>query len=322
MALQPPAPGKHYLVSVGLFTFVEKSIGLYFKKQASYFHLVEAFFHPLRSLVSHQMRLLLFIITLCLLETPAYCQQKPITVTATSYNGPDVILSVRNTGFCPYTIVLTCELTNMTSSVPLPLRVVVQPSKKTTTLARLTPMPGRPSHYSFNYRYYLGNSMVAPTTEYVYSLPFEEGKEYTVIQSNNGSFSHMNKQAIDFQMPENTVVCATRNGVVVELRQDSNSGCPDVSCKDQGNYITVYHQDGSYASYVHFRQNGSLVQLGQQVAKGEPIGYSGNTGWSSGPHLHFEVDAPSETERISLPVTFGVAGQLLKELQKGSTYKR
>jgi murein DD-endopeptidase MepM/ murein hydrolase activator NlpD len=256
-------------------------------------------------------------------ETTADGQQKPVLVTATDYSGTATILTAQNLGFCPYTILLTCDLTHMNSSVALPFRKVVVPSKKKVVLARLTPEPGQAYKYTFNYHYYLGNTTApASTTPYVYSLPFEDGKTYKVIQGSNGTFSHTNKQAIDFQMPENTVVCAAREGVVAEIRQDSNTGCADRSCKDQGNYIIVFHEDGSYATYVHFRQNGSLVQLGQQVSKGEPIGYSGNTGWSSGPHLHFEVDVPGEPEKVSIPVQFSVGGQTLDALQQGMSYKK
>ena len=260
---------------------------------------------------------------LCFLYGTAHGQEKPVLVTATNYNGTATILAAQNNGFCPYTILLTCDLTNMRSSVELPLRKVVVPSREKVILARLTPEPGQAYKYTFNYHYYLGNTITPPSTAaYIYSLPFERGKEYRVIQGNNGTFSHTNKQAVDFQMPENSIVCAARDGVVSELKQNSGTGCSDQSCKDQGNYIIVFHEDGSYATYFHFRQNGSLVQLGQRVTKGEPIGYSGNTGWTSGPHLHFEVDIPGEPEKISVPVKFSVAGKSLEELKQGMSYKK
>jgi murein DD-endopeptidase MepM/ murein hydrolase activator NlpD len=52
--------------------------------------------------------------------------------------------------------------------------------------------------------------------------------------------------------------------------------------------------------YAHLRQGGSLVRTGQLVARGEPLGLSGNVGLSMLPHLHFHVQSRSHT----LPVSF------------------
>jgi murein DD-endopeptidase MepM/ murein hydrolase activator NlpD len=267
------------------------------------------------------------IILTALLSTPASTtfsqSQSPITVTAQDYGRSGVTISAQNSGYCPYTVVLTCDLQHMQSSSALPLRKLVLPAGKKVTLTHLTPEAGQAYRYNYSFKSYQGNTITPflPGNS-IYALPFEAGKEYRVIQANNGTFSHQGKQAIDFQMPENSIVCAARSGVVVAVKQDSNTGCPEAVCKDQGNYITVYHEDGTFATYVHFRQHGSLAQPGQSVAQGQAIGYSGNTGWSSGPHLHFEVDAPGEPEKRSIPVKFNLPNQTPSELQPGMSYKR
>ncbi|MBX0289588.1 M23 family metallopeptidase [Hymenobacter sp. HSC-4F20] len=107
---------------------------------------------------------------------------------------------------------------------------------------------------------------------------------------------------------------------MAEVKQDSNPGCPLSTCKEQGNYIVIFHEDGTYATYVHFRHEGSLVQPGQTVTKGQPIGYSGNTGWSSGPHLHFEVDTPGEPDKATVPVKFSAGGEVVDQLLQGQRY--
>lgn len=266
----------------------------------------------------------LIVGTLVAQATVAYGQEKkPIEISYVDYKGSGVIVSAQNNGFCPYTVVINFDLLNMQPSAKMPVRKVVVPAKKKIVLVRLTPIPGQRYSYKYEYQYFVGNADDAkPNTDFAYSLPYEQGKEYLVMQGNNGLFSHANKQAVDFSMPENSIVCAARAGVVIEIKQDSNTGCADANCKDQGNYITVYHEDGSFATYYHFRQNGSKVQLGQQVAQGEAIGYSGNTGFSNGPHLHFEVDVPTEANKTTIPVKFAVAGQTLPELQQGVMYKR
>ncbi|MDR2471223.1 MAG: M23 family metallopeptidase [Treponema sp.] len=59
-----------------------------------------------------------------------------------------------------------------------------------------------------------------------------------------------------------------------------------------GNYIIIRHQHGFYTRYAHLLS--LRVETGQQVKKGETIGYIGNTGRSTGPHLHYEVHIGSD----------------------------
>ena len=54
-----------------------------------------------------------------------------------------------------------------------------------------------------------------------------------------------------------------------------------------GNYVMIYHSNGTYTLYAHM--SSLAVTAGQTVTKGDTIGYVGSTGWSTGPHLHFEI---------------------------------
>jgi murein DD-endopeptidase MepM/ murein hydrolase activator NlpD len=54
-----------------------------------------------------------------------------------------------------------------------------------------------------------------------------------------------------------------------------------------GNYIMIYHSNGTSTLYAHM--SSLAVSAGDTVTKGETIGYVGSTGWSTGPHLHFEI---------------------------------
>jgi hypothetical protein len=66
--------------------------------------------------------------------------------------------------------------------------------------------------------------------------------------------------------------------------------------------------DGTFAAYIHLVQNGSVVNEGDVVTEGQLIGYSGNTGNSSGPHLHFHVWRTYISQNgfsgVQLPVRF------------------
>ena len=160
-------------------------------------------------------------------------------------------------------------------------------------------------------------------TEYAYTLPFEMNSEYEVTQSSNGGFSHQNKHSYDFKMPLGSAIHAARSGIVVQVKEDSNSGCGSWECSNQGNFILIYHDDGTFAAYYHLYQNGALVNLGDSVADGQLIGYSGNTGWSTGPHLHFEVYLPVFRKDQTIRPKFKLKlNSKPKYLMKNQVYKR
>ncbi|TAF48788.1 MAG: M23 family metallopeptidase, partial [Sphingobacteriia bacterium] len=124
---------------------------------------------------------------------------------------------------------------------------------------------------------------------------------------------------LDFTMPEGTAVHAARSGVVIQLVDKNNQGCGNETCKNFNNYINILHDDGSIANYSHLQQNGVSCQLGQRVNAGDRIGWSGNTGWSTGPHLHFIVFLPQFGKVVSQDTYFLVKGQKTL-LQEGSSY--
>ena len=71
-----------------------------------------------------------------------------------------------------------------------------------------------------------------------------------------------------------------------------------------GNFVRVRHDDGSEAVYLHLKQGSVSVRVGQRVAVGSPLALSGNTGNSSGPHLHFVVQRATEAGLVSIPYEF------------------
>ncbi|MBL4669207.1 MAG: M23 family metallopeptidase [Flavobacteriales bacterium] len=140
---------------------------------------------------------------------------------------------------------------------------------------------------------------------YIYTIPYQEGKKYSLDQGYGGNFSHFMKgktHALDFTMPEGTLICAAREGLVIFVKDDSNKRGKTIKYQAFGNYITIYHKDGSLANYFHLQKKGSKVKVGDKVSAGQVIALSGNTGWSSGPHLHFQVfsfDEKMEVKSIS-----------------------
>lgn len=56
-----------------------------------------------------------------------------------------------------------------------------------------------------------------------------------------------------------------------------------------GNYIIINHNNGYYSTYAHMNGFASGIKVGSTVSRGQIIGYVGSTGYSTGPHLHFEI---------------------------------
>lgn len=144
-------------------------------------------------------------------------------------------------------------------------------------------------------------------SSYIYTLPFEHKKKVFLVQGYESVlFSHKGEKALDFKVKVGTKVCAARAGVVFAMRSDSDKKGLKPENLSDGNYIFIRHDDGSEANYWHFKTGGVLVNVGDTVNTGQLIGYSGNTGYSAFPHLHFEVrgiDAATGSN-VQLPTRF------------------
>lgn len=137
-----------------------------------------------------------------------------------------------------------------------------------------------------------------------HAIPFRAGTETKVVQAYSDQRTHKEDEAfsIDFKCKPGTVVVATKSGVVWNARQDSNRGCDDPSCQGDANFVIIDHGDGTFSEYHHLQQYGALVEPGETVCRGEAIGLCGNTGYSSGPHLHYAVtDLTRRTVPTRLP---------------------
>jgi murein DD-endopeptidase MepM/ murein hydrolase activator NlpD len=126
-------------------------------------------------------------------------------------------------------------------------------------------------------------------SSYIYWLPYKKGIRHLFIQGANSSFSHKGELSFDFKMKKGSKICAARPGVVTGTKYDSDKGGLKDEYLDDGNHIIVQHDDGSTGHYWHLEQNGVLVKVGETVKKGQLIGYSGNTGYTAFPHLHFQI---------------------------------
>lgn len=136
-----------------------------------------------------------------------------------------------------------------------------------------------------------------------------------IEQGWGGGYSHRdpeNRYGIDFAADIGTEVIAARAGTVMEIEAGfAQAGRDPSGDAARANFVRIAHADGSMALYAHLDAGGVLVREGQRVRKGETIGRSGNTGFTTGPHLHFAVQVNRGMRLESIPFRmFGPQGIL------------
>ncbi len=196
------------------------------------------------------------------------------------------------------------ESVNLVAEPALPLRFVLAPGERRLVATLRRVVPTRAMRYSYRYTHGPGDPLAVHDDKTAYLLPYAHGSKHVLTQGYFGRTTHARMNALDFDLPEGTPVHAARAGIVREIREDATKGGPDLAAED-GNYIRVQHDDGTWAVYAHLKPLGVSVKIGQRVAAGERIGYSGATGLASGPHLHFAVLRASwSADAITLPTRF------------------
>ena len=231
----------------------------------------------------------------------------------TRAQGPEQELVAENDGPAPITVYVTLSGENYASDRAWPATAVIPPYSA-TALGRVFSADRAAGGYNFLFRYshHFGRVDAVHDADAVYRLPFQEGHSYAVTQAYGGRLtSHNNREnlyAVDFAMPRGTPVVAARAGVVIDATLKYQEGGFDIRYLDKANTVAIAHDDGTVAEYAHLSPGAGYVAVGQRVAAGDLIGHSGNTGYSSGPHLHFIVSRPAVSDgkvaRESVPVVF------------------
>ena len=126
---------------------------------------------------------------------------------------------------------------------------------------------------------------------YLYRLPYAGDVSFPIIQGYDAKLSHHGAErfTLDFGMPVGTPVHAARDGVVVLVEDSHAVGCAREECGRLANFVVVLHSDGTTGEYFHLERGSVALRVGDRVARGQPLARSGNTGYSTAPHLHFGV---------------------------------
>ncbi|QPK62456.1 M23 family metallopeptidase [Methylomonas sp. LL1] len=199
------------------------------------------------------------------------------------------------------------EHDGVTATPPLPQRFLLEPgrSKNLFTVKAVDQTVSR--RFTLQFRYMIGRPLPDYVSTTAYLPPVAPGGRFLVTQAFEGDFSHtdvQNRYAVDIMMPTGTPIHAARGGIVLKVENDFFSGGTEQAFADKANSIHILHEDGSMAVYAHLALEKALVHPGLQVQAGELIAYSGNTGFSSGPHLHFAVQVNRGMELASVPFEF------------------
>ncbi|KFX71018.1 peptidase M23 [Pseudomonas taeanensis MS-3] len=211
-------------------------------------------------------------------------------------------LLVRNDLYAPVQIELKLEqVRNAVGAPDQPITWVLPPRSKIRLATLAARDPSQPLSYTPKLRYALGDPRLLPTQNR-YPLPWRGGP-FRLSQGANGKYSHFTpkgRYALDIAMPEGTPIIAARGGVVVktENRQSGRGNNPS------GNYVRILHDDGTMGVYLHLMKGSVQVQEGRRVQVGSMLARSGNTGNSTGPHLHFVVQRNVGLALESIPFDF------------------
>lgn len=232
---------------------------------------------------------------------------------------------ISNNEIYPVSLIVNFELTNLVRKDAENQVYTIQGKENRVLLTSLA-IKNIKKEYGLKYTYSLNwgvHNNIAYDKDFEYYLPFQNTESYKVDQGYNGKISHFNENALDFSMPVGTKIMAARGGLVVKVIDINSKNCGSQDCAKYNNFITILHDDGTFAEYAHIKLNGAKVKVGDKVTQGQLIALSGNVGWSTGPHLHFVVYNQDIKERKTLETLFRIAdGKEAKYLKEDEVYVR
>lgn len=222
-------------------------------------------------------------------------------------SGHAQIMDVRNDMDVPISVVLgITRAVNVAGIGRAPIQRSVPPHSQ----VRLVSLHKRDARFPISYRHSFSYAVdyspepgkSGPVAGPVYELPWVGGP-FQLSQGAGGDFSHSNprsRYAVDIAMPEGTPIVAARGGTVLEVRNNQSGRQPSPA----GNQVRIRHDDGTHGAYLHLQRGSVRVAPGDRVATGTLLAKSGNTGRSTGPHLHFVVQQETDGTMLSIPFRF------------------
>ena len=232
-----------------------------------------------------------------------------LTVTY-GFENRSVVLTAHNGFYAP--VEMSLEIQQIRGmQYPDPdseLRWVLPPRSETQLLSLPLLETGAAPFLEYGYRYLAGDPEARHRPAEPYRAPIAIATNRPITQAFPLVATHTTPDshyAVDISMPIGTDVFAARGGVVFDVASTNFSGGLDPRRDGpKANVVRILHDDGTYAIYAHLNTNSIRVRPGDVVTRGQYIADSGNTGFSSGPHLHFAVVRNAGMRIQSVPVTF------------------
>lgn len=227
--------------------------------------------------------------------------------------GQSVELTAHNEFYAPVELTLKIK-TIQGLQYPHPDQAMrwVLPARSDTPLFALDLLENSsPPFLEYQFKYLAGDPSARHRPGGGYRAPFAVASNYPITQAFPEIATHTtpdSQYAVDLAMPIGTDIFAARDGVVFDVASNNfTAGLDPALDGPKANVVRVMHDDGTYAIYAHLNTNTIRVRPGDRVRRGEYIADSGNTGFSSGPHLHFAVLRNAGMRVESVPVTFATA---------------
>ncbi len=196
---------------------------------------------------------------------------------------------------------------NVTADPALPARLVLPGQTEKRLLKIKATDPAKGFSFRLSYKQMIGPPVDALPAEVDYYPPFPLGLQFPISQGFDNDVTHSkppNQYAVDIVMPIGTPILAARGGMVMDMEDDFHGAAQKQRYLARSNQIRILHADGTMAVYAHLQANSLRVREGTKVSRGQWIANSGNTGYSSGPHLHFVIQLNAGMTLESLPFRF------------------
>lgn len=152
-----------------------------------------------------------------------------------------------------------------------------------------------------------------------YALDFNKADKYRETRANETSMKTLVNEDGSYQSENQTLynadmyswgepVYAVADGEVIQaINNHPDHEMGNIDPTQNQNQLVIKHSENLYSFYAHFQEGSLTVEIGQMVKKGQMVGRVGNSGPSSGPHLHFHITKffdPTTEDRFSMPVVF------------------